>query len=621
MLKINKVNNSIKVEGLDNHLYPDNGTLMIPLNSVILLVDESGIATFRSAANNDVMFSGLIENIEIAGSSVTKDTIITAFGSVSNASSGGGGGGDVDAYTKDETDALLATKADKSELADYAELSDLATVATSGSYNDLTDKPVIPTVPTNVSAFTNDAGYLTQHQDISGLATKAELAEVEAEIPSLDGYATQQWVENKNYLTEHQSLDNYYTKTQTDTAISTATNDMATETWVEQQGYLTQHQDISGLATKSELATHTENSDIHVTLTDKANWNAKADSADIPDVSGYINGAVYDSQTKRINFKHGDTVVAYIDATPFVVDGMVDTVEITGGNLVITWNTDAGKQSTSIPLTDIFNPANYYTKNEVDTALGAKANTADLATVATSGDYDDLTNKPVIPTVPTNVSSFTNDAGYTTNVGTITGITMNGVSKGTSGNVDLGTVITEHQSLAGYAQTADLATVATSGSYTDLSDKPTLFSGDYNDLTNKPSIPAAQVNSDWNESDTTSKAYIQNKPTLATVATSGSYADLSNKPDLTTKQDTLVSGTNIKTINNQSILGSGNITIEGGSGGGITGITMNGSPVTVTSGVADLGTVITQHQSLNNYYTKAEIDVMIGQINTLLAAI
>lgn len=36
------------------------------------------------------------------------------------------------------------------------------------SYNNLTDKPTIPTVPTNVSAFNNDAGYLTQHQDISG---------------------------------------------------------------------------------------------------------------------------------------------------------------------------------------------------------------------------------------------------------------------------------------------------------------------------------------------------------------------------------------------------------------------------------------------------------------------
>ena len=42
----------------------------------------------------------------------------------------------------------------------------------SGNYNDLTNKPTIPTVPINVSAFTNDAGYLTQHQDISGKADK-----------------------------------------------------------------------------------------------------------------------------------------------------------------------------------------------------------------------------------------------------------------------------------------------------------------------------------------------------------------------------------------------------------------------------------------------------------------
>ena len=35
----------------------------------------------------------------------------------------------------------------------------------SGSYDDLTDKPTIPTVPTNVSAFTNDAHYLTQETD------------------------------------------------------------------------------------------------------------------------------------------------------------------------------------------------------------------------------------------------------------------------------------------------------------------------------------------------------------------------------------------------------------------------------------------------------------------------
>lgn len=61
-----------------------------------------------------------------------------------------------------------------------------------------------------------------------------------------------------------------------------------------------------------------------------------------------------------------------------------------------------------------------------------------------------------------------------------------------------------------------LANVATSGSYEDLS--------------NKPTIPAAQVNSDW--SAVSGVAQILNKPNLATVATSGNYNDLSNKPAL-----------------------------------------------------------------------------------------
>jgi hypothetical protein len=47
-----------------------------------------------------------------------------------------------------------------------------ATVASTGSYNDLSNKPTIPTVPTKISAFTNDAGYLTSHQDISGKVDK-----------------------------------------------------------------------------------------------------------------------------------------------------------------------------------------------------------------------------------------------------------------------------------------------------------------------------------------------------------------------------------------------------------------------------------------------------------------
>lgn len=54
-------------------------------------------------------------------------------------------------------------------------------------------------------------------------------------------------------------------------------------------------------------------------------------------------------------------------------------------------------------------------------------------------------------TVPTKVSELTNDSEFTSNAGTITGIKMNGASKGTSGVVDLGTVITAHQDISGKA--------------------------------------------------------------------------------------------------------------------------------------------------------------------------
>jgi len=77
-----------------------------------------------------------------------------------------------------------------------------------------------------------------------------------------------------------------------------------------------------------------------------------------------------------------------------------------------------------------------------------------------------------------------------------------------------------------------LSSVAISGVYSDLTGRPDLFSGNYNDLSNKPFIPASQVNSDWNSTSGISR--ILNKPTLSTVAISGSYSDLLNKPTLST---------------------------------------------------------------------------------------
>lgn len=49
------------------------------------------------------------------------------------------------------------------------------------------------------------------------------------------------------------------------------------------------------------------------------------------------------------------------------------------------------------------------------------------------------------------------------------------------------------------------------------------------------------------------------------------------------KQDNLVSGTNIKTINSQSLLGSGNIVISGGGGGGVQNVYIQETEPEVTS--------------------------------------
>lgn len=59
----------------------------------------------------------------------------------------------------------------------------------SGSYNDLTNKPTIPTVPTNVSAFTNDAGYITKDVDnLTNYYTAASANEVFIRPETLTAY-------------------------------------------------------------------------------------------------------------------------------------------------------------------------------------------------------------------------------------------------------------------------------------------------------------------------------------------------------------------------------------------------------------------------------------------------
>ena len=63
-----------------------------------------------------------------------------------------------------------------------------------------------------------------------------------------------------------------------------------------------------------------------------------------------------------------------------------------------------------------------------------------------------------------------------------------------------------------------------------------------------PSNAEKNVQSNWNETNTSSDAYILNKPTLSTVATSGSYNDLSNKPTIPSVPSNLVTGSSASYI-------------------------------------------------------------------------
>ena len=194
------------------------------------------------------------------------------------------------------------------------------------------------------------------------------------------------------------SLDGYSTTSQMNAAITAATSALAES--IAEQGYQNAEQVQSAVTAattpiNNTLTAHTANTEIHVTVSDKSAWNAKLDAADVEGFFGAVN---YDKESKRINFYNtstGGTVLGYVDATDFIKDGMVSNVEIKevaekGVCLVITFNSDSGKQAIEIPISQIFDASNYYTKSQTDSAIAAY--TYDKATidqkVAEGGTFD-----------------------------------------------------------------------------------------------------------------------------------------------------------------------------------------------------------------------------------------
>lgn len=202
--------------------------------------------------------------------------------------------------------------------------------------------------------------------------------------------------------------------------------------------------------------------DQHVSASEKSAWNAKSDFSgsyeDLTNKPELFSGSYNDlTDTPTIpdvsGFETKTDAAAKLEEAKTYADNKVAGLV---GSAPETLNTLEELATAIAENEDVVETLN--------SAIGTKVNASDLAAVATSGSYNDLEDKPTIPTVPTNVSSFTNDAGYLTAVPSeyVTEAELN--AKG---------YLTEHQ---------DISNLAT---------KDELFSGSYNDLTDTPTIPTA----------------------------------------------------------------------------------------------------------------------------------
>lgn len=118
------------------------------------------------------------------------------------------------------------------------------------------------------------------------------------------------------------------------------------------------------------------------------------------------NKIEWDSNAKTLKLYSGNHLLGSVDGASWVKDGMVESAAIVGNNLEITFNTDAGKEKISVPLTDIFNPDNYYNKTEIDRKLeGISVADEYVTDIGNAIDIDGVgclnvkTNKNILGTV------------------------------------------------------------------------------------------------------------------------------------------------------------------------------------------------------------------------------
>ena len=442
----------------------------------------------------------------------------------------------------------------------------------SGDYNDLANTPAIPTVPSNVSAFTNDAGYLTDYtetdpqynawnKDYNDLINKPT-------IPTVPTYVSA-FTNDAGYLTNYTETDPQFNAWDKDY------NDLTNKPTLFDGNY-------NSLSNRPNLAP----------VATSGNYNDLINKPSIPTTVGEL--------ANNVGYITLSQVPAQVNADWNATTG---ATQILNKPTLFSGNYNDLTNKPTIPtvpanVSAFDNDAGYITSQDipaiptVPTNVSAFTNDAGYLTGYTETDpqfnawdkdYNDLTNKPLIPSVPTNVSAFNNDAGYITsadipaiptiptNVSAFTNDAGYVTSMEVQQAAGIPTVVSAFQNDAGYVTTNQLNAAgyitaeqvpaqvnadwnATTGAAKILN-KPTIptipanVSAFYNDAgyvtsASVPSVPTnvsaftndagyitsaqipAQVNADWNA--TSGAAKILNKPALF----SGNYNDLTNKPTL-----------------------------------------------------------------------------------------
>ena len=505
MIKISKQNNSLIVEGIDNVFYINNGDNSYPLNSLIVVTDKSDMATFRSVATNDVLFSGLIQNITINGEAVTKDNIIAKFDAVSNSSTGGGG--TVDAYTKEEADNKFASK---------DELTNVQTVA-----NDADTKvdALTPRVESVETTLDNKQDTLVSGTNIKTINNQSILGEGNLEVSG------------------EVDLTNYYTKTEADGKFATVTE------------INNQAADISALETAMDgkQATLVSGTNIKTINGESVLGEGNIEVAKKTDIPSTDNLATKDELTAV------ETVANNADAKADAATNRIESVETAMGN----------KQDTLVSGTNI------KTINS-QSILGS----GDLAISGVSEEQAQEIAK--IPTLETEIAQKANVSDVPTVQTGYTGTNKNYIYS------DVHSPYAKVLSKVYPASKADIIELRLYNWTTDTNQAAYSI-----EFLHKATTTAAGVMSaaDKTKLDSIPET-IPSQSEIDGIAANVSALEA----DMLTKQSTLVSGTNIKTINGNSILGEGNLVIEGG-------------------GV-----------DLSNYYTKTETDTKLDtKQNTLVS--